>query len=425
MSVAVGTSGVLFDLDNTLFDHLNSVRSGIRAIRHAYQCFADIGEDELVGAYSRCLEEAYQQYLRGDIGYAEKDFQKVKLFFVAMGLHGPVASDIRRFREIYDAAYLESRRATPGSIETLVRLRENGYRSAIVSNGQIEDQRIKAEIIGVRHLVDGVYTSEEAGAAKPSRRLFELALRALRISPDASYMVGDSAEADIKGAIDVGLRPVLYEPGAQGRERRLFGRRVPLITRIPELLGILTIRSRRFSPVVRRIGASLSVRDLGCDIITTRRHCLHLSQDVVIENVRRMQAMFESVAVGAYVNALDQLSAVIESTARAAPLIDDARITIAYHGKRTSPPLLAVDACMVTRREFSVIAQYRDLRMPYESQKVALVEGLTTLLQDYCDNLMRDHPRAALRSLRTAMFRIWQFSGDANTIVVHGEGIED
>jgi beta-phosphoglucomutase-like phosphatase (HAD superfamily) len=137
---------------------------------------------------------------------------------------------------LYKPSYRGNRRATPGSVETLVRLREHGYRLAIVSNGQIEDQAAKAKAIGIRHLVDRIFTSEEGGCCKPNRRIFQFAIEALGASPHMVHMVGDSADSDIKGALDAGLSAILYSPIAQESQRLLFGEEVPVVRHMGQLL---------------------------------------------------------------------------------------------------------------------------------------------------------------------------------------------
>ena len=161
---------------------------------------------------------------------------KVRSFFAGLGLTEPSRDEVKEFRAIYRLAYRENRRATPGSIETLVRLRERGYHLAIVSNGQIGDQTAKAEAIGIRHLVDRIFTSEEAGCCKPDRRIFQFAIEALDASPDVMLMVGDSANSDVKGALDAGMSAVLYSPVAHESRRLLFGVEVPVIRHMGQLL---------------------------------------------------------------------------------------------------------------------------------------------------------------------------------------------
>ncbi|KAK1674968.1 HAD-like domain-containing protein [Colletotrichum godetiae] len=113
---------------------------------------------------------------------------------------------LARYWEFYGQAYRNSRRVTPGSIETLLQLRGQCMRLAIVTNVQAKDQVEKAEAIGAHHVVDYMITSEEAGFCKPDTAIFQLAIGSLGFSLDESYMVGDSVESDIIGAINSGMK---------------------------------------------------------------------------------------------------------------------------------------------------------------------------------------------------------------------------
>jgi putative hydrolase of the HAD superfamily len=232
---------VLFDLDNTLFDHGHSLRCAIEAVRNHYDSLMVTAVDDLVDKYNTALEISYNQYLEKEVSYEDSVLTRVRLFFRAIGLPEPNMEEVGNFRAIYRPAYQANRRATPGSIETLQRLREDGYRMAIVTNGQVQDQGEKAKAIGVYHLVDRLLTSQEAGCAKPDRAIFKLALAALDVPPTHAYMVGDSVDADIRGAVDAGLMPILYAPMRQDARCRLFGRDVPVMRHMSGILDHLGI----------------------------------------------------------------------------------------------------------------------------------------------------------------------------------------
>ncbi|KAK8128958.1 hypothetical protein PG984_010066 [Apiospora sp. TS-2023a] len=227
---------IVFDLDNTLFDHHHSLRCAISAVQSRYPALARKTPDELIGKYDAALQRAYDSYIRKEISYEQADENKVKEFFAAVGLAEPGLTEIKEFRAIYKRAYREALRATPGSIETLSRLRERGYLLAILTNGRTEDQMEKADSIGVRHLVHHLITSEEAGCAKPDPRIFHLVLDRLGTSADATYMVGDSPSSDIKGALDAGMSPILYCPSARDSQLSLFVENVLVVHHISQLL---------------------------------------------------------------------------------------------------------------------------------------------------------------------------------------------
>jgi len=423
-SQPVGSKVVLFDLDNTLFDHFHSLRQGIRAVCAEYARLSERNEDELIEAYNQCLELAYQAYLENKISYEQKDSEKVRLFFAATGLGTPTAVEIHGFRQIYDSAYLGSRRATPGSVETLARLKENDFRVAIVTDGQIVDQAAKAKTIGVHPYVDRIVTSEEAGAAKPSPHILRLALNAVDADTDESYMVGDSLEKDIKGAIELGLRPVLYAPRSSVSELTCFGARIPVIHRMLQLLDVIGIQQRRFLPTVEEEATYLTVRGLGIDLVTADRHCLRMTGGVITDNIKRMEAILDHIARSEYTIALDHLSYLIESTARAATLIDENKITIAYPGRGAPDQAPATTTCSIKRRAHSVLAEYRSLRLACGPGKAPLIAFTAAMLQQYCDNLMTDQPRESLRNVRSVILRVAQHAGMTGNVVIVGERIE-
>lgn len=54
----------------------------------------------------------------------------------------------------------------------------------------------------------GVFTSEDARAYKPRKELFELALKGSGLKCDEVIHIGDSVSSDVKGALNVGIKPL-------------------------------------------------------------------------------------------------------------------------------------------------------------------------------------------------------------------------
>ncbi|KAI8712233.1 hypothetical protein NCS52_01321000 [Fusarium sp. LHS14.1] len=236
------TKVVFFDLDGTLFDHDHSLHLAISTMQLLYPVLEGKNVEELVDKYNTALQKAYDEYLDKAITYEEANTRKVHLFFTSLGLPKPSVDEVNEFRGGYKAIYRANRKATPGSVETLLRLRKHGYRICIITNGQTEDQATKAEAIGIRHLVDRIITSQEVGYRKPDPRIFQYAMEQFGASPQI-IMVGDSADSDIKGALDVQLTAIMYSPTTQESERLLFGQQVPVIHHMTQLLEHLGIPS--------------------------------------------------------------------------------------------------------------------------------------------------------------------------------------
>ncbi|WP_247000404.1 HAD family hydrolase [Halosolutus gelatinilyticus] len=78
--------------------------------------------------------------------------------------------------------------------------------TGILTNGDGAQQRAKIDRHGLDDLVDEVIVSNDAGARKPDRRIFDLARE--RLPADDHVYVGDTYEEDIVGARSAGFRTV-------------------------------------------------------------------------------------------------------------------------------------------------------------------------------------------------------------------------
>jgi putative hydrolase of the HAD superfamily len=129
------------------------------------------------------------------------------------------AEELRRALDIPGLDHATARRAMLGSLEftpypdvlpALSELRDDGLRLVVASNW---DCSLPAwlEPAGVLDLVDGVVTSAEVGAAKPSPRVFVRALSLAGVEPGHAVHVGDKVDNDVEGAAAAGIRGVLLQ----------------------------------------------------------------------------------------------------------------------------------------------------------------------------------------------------------------------
>jgi HAD superfamily hydrolase (TIGR01662 family) len=95
------------------------------------------------------------------------------------------------------------------AISTLEMLRQRGYRLGLISNAS-DDKNVQQLIdrYGLRQYFEYIITSAGCGIRKPDERIFQLALDHFRVRPGAAVMVGDTLEADILGANQIGIYSV-------------------------------------------------------------------------------------------------------------------------------------------------------------------------------------------------------------------------
>ena len=90
----------------------------------------------------------------------------------------------------------------PETHSALVSLRKH-HTLVAVTNGNANLERI-----GIRDLFDGVVSAALAGAAKPARPIFDMAVEVGGASAEQTLHVGDHPFYDVKGAHDAGLNAV-------------------------------------------------------------------------------------------------------------------------------------------------------------------------------------------------------------------------
>jgi putative hydrolase of the HAD superfamily len=102
--------------------------------------------------------------------------------------------------------------------EALAEARAGGWSCVIVSNGRTVQQEAKIRNTGLDRLVHGWVISEAAGHRKPEPEIFHAAAAVAGAPLDGSWMIGDSAPADIRGALGVGARSVWISAGRRWTE---------------------------------------------------------------------------------------------------------------------------------------------------------------------------------------------------------------
>jgi len=94
-----------------------------------------------------------------------------------------------------------------GTFEILDYLKEK-YQLHIITNGFDEVQTRKLVNSKIDPYFDKIITSESVGVKKPNPKIFTHALDLANAKANNSIMIGDNLEADIKGALNVGMKAI-------------------------------------------------------------------------------------------------------------------------------------------------------------------------------------------------------------------------
>ena len=121
----------------------------------------------------------------------------------------------------------------PDAVPALDALRDR-HRLALVTNGAACLQREKLAASGLAERFEAVVVSEDLGAGKPDPAPFAAALDALGAEPADAWMIGDSLERDVRGAVAAGLRAVWLNPDGRPGDHRP---QVRTLAELPRLVG--------------------------------------------------------------------------------------------------------------------------------------------------------------------------------------------
>jgi putative hydrolase of the HAD superfamily len=204
----VTTSTVLFDLDDTLFDHWGCTRAALRALQARHDVFRAWTFDAFDAAHRALLEALHVDVLAGRLTVDEARVRRFRRLVEQAGGE-PSDASARTLAADYREVYVANWQPVAGALALLQAL-HGRVATSIVTNNVAAEQYQKIDACGLGPYVDAIVISEEAGVAKPDPRIFELALARLGCAPHTAVMVGDAWNTDITGARAAGIRPIWF-----------------------------------------------------------------------------------------------------------------------------------------------------------------------------------------------------------------------
>ncbi len=211
-----GTKAVLFDLDDTLFDHAFAARRALEGVHASLPRFADEPFETLEEEYSVLLEEIHLRVLAGEMTLDEARSDRIRTLMAEDG-EVPGEKEVAALASRFRSGYLENRRAAEGVYDLLEELRRRGVAVGIVTNNMTAEQEDKLAFCKLDSLIDFMATSEDVGTPKPESLIFEAALEMADCRASEAVVVGDSWESDVVGASRAGIRAVWYNPKGVAR----------------------------------------------------------------------------------------------------------------------------------------------------------------------------------------------------------------
>ena len=185
-----GLKAVVFDLDDTLYGEKEYIRSGYRAVAKVIPQVENA--ERKLWRFFLEKKPAIDEVLSMEGIYTEEIRQRC---LVAYRLHEP---DIH----LYD-----------GVMEILIKLRSNGYKLGIITDGRSEGQRAKIQVLGLGKYMDHIIVTDELGGVKyrkPNEAAFIQMADKLNVAFTQMCYIGDNINKDFIAPLKLGMRAVWF-----------------------------------------------------------------------------------------------------------------------------------------------------------------------------------------------------------------------
>lgn len=208
---------VFFDLDHTLWDFDKNSSLTFQKIFELHKLELEI--NEFIKVYEPINLKYWKLYREELIDKASLRYGRLKDSFDLLNFQ---ADDelIHQLSVDYIEHLASFNHLFEGTLDLLDYLHPK-YELHIITNGFEEVQLRKMTSSNITKYFKTITNSEMAGVKKPNPIIFNHALEVANAKPHESIMIGDSYEADILGALNVGYDAIFFNYNNQTIEAKI------------------------------------------------------------------------------------------------------------------------------------------------------------------------------------------------------------
>jgi putative hydrolase of the HAD superfamily len=201
------TKHVFFDLDHTLWDF--DKNSGLTFEKIFKLNKIEVKLDDFLEVYEPINLRYWKLYREERVSKADLRYGRLKEAFDAIKIN--VEDDMINHLSVEYIEYLTTfNHLFEGTFEILDYLKDK-YELHIITNGFEEAQERKMVHSNIRDYFKTITNSEMVGVKKPNPKIFNFALNLANAKVEESIMIGDSLEADIEGADNIGMDTIYFD----------------------------------------------------------------------------------------------------------------------------------------------------------------------------------------------------------------------
>ena len=197
---------IFFDLDHTLWDFEKNSGATFKSIFKELNF--EFSLEVFLDFYNPINHYYWKQYRENMISEVELRYLRLEKTFEAMKVPF-TPSPLERIAELYIQQLSTHTELFEDTISVLEYL-SSKYTLHIITNGFEHVQQRKLENSGIAHFFKTVLTAEKIGVKKPHPTIFLSAMKTAEVLPEHTMMIGDSLEADIQGALKLGMQAIHF-----------------------------------------------------------------------------------------------------------------------------------------------------------------------------------------------------------------------
>lgn len=187
---------VVFDLDHTLFDRHGTLREIAKQFRTYFSVREGVTDDEIA-----------EKWIYADDHFVYDGWAYIFAYLKENGIFEN-APDFSEYRSFVYATFAETAAAFPETKPMLAKLRKQGYKTALITNGRHSLQYKKLTMLKLADCFDEIIVSGDVMCSKPDREIFHIMCDKLSLAPEEMVYVGDNPVNDIDGARKAGYHTV-------------------------------------------------------------------------------------------------------------------------------------------------------------------------------------------------------------------------
>ncbi len=187
---------VVFDLDHTLYDRYETLRLVVPLFREKFEINPDISD-----------EYFWERFVWADKHFVHHGWGEIYGHLCEKNIFAKIPS-YEEYVSFLLSCFKTLAVEFPFAIPTLKKLRDKGYKTGLITNGNPEIQSKKIAMLNLAEYFDEIIISGATPYDKPQPEIFELMANKLGVETKDMMYVGDHPHYDVEGSRNAGCIPV-------------------------------------------------------------------------------------------------------------------------------------------------------------------------------------------------------------------------